>query len=232
MSEDKEPDRLAQLAMLSEAVRRDIELGRQFFRGNETVIRQVQEAQQFFREYQPLIHQVQQLQPVFQAQAALWRQIESIVRANEALAQQVAPIVQAAERFAGAWPLAPFQQMLVRTVGTAMGELTLSAPAAHQRTASLAVTPAMAATAAVTASLDLTVRPAPSAGHGTVKNRPSGQAERSIGQILALALVAIVASGLLGVQGPDRAAVDHYLTVIGVALTVAVLIWDKQNKPK
>jgi hypothetical protein len=47
-----------------------------------------------------------------------------------------------------------------------------------------------------------------------------------------LVLVAIVASGLLGVQGPDRAAVDHYLTVMSVALPVAVLIWNKQNKPK
>jgi hypothetical protein len=57
----------------------------------------------------------------------------------------------------------------------------------------------------------------------------SGQAERSVGQILAMVLVAIVASGLLGVQGPDRAAVDHYLTVIGVALTISVLIWTKRS---
>jgi hypothetical protein len=64
-----------------------------------------------------------------------------------------------------------------------------------------------------------------------VQNPPDDQAERSIGQILALMLVAIIASGLLGVQGPDRAAVDHYLTVLSFALPIAVLIWS-WNKRK
>jgi hypothetical protein len=36
----------------------------------------------------------------------------------------------------------------------------------------------------------------------------------------------------MGVQGPDRAAVDHYLTVIGVGLAVAVLIWNGLNNQK
>lgn len=60
----------------------------------------------------------------------------------------------------------------------------------------------------------------------------SAEAERSIGQILALVLVALATWRLLVVPEQDRAAVDHYLTVIGVALTIAVLIWNKQNKPK
>jgi hypothetical protein len=46
-----------------------------------------------------------------------------------------------------------------------------------------------------------------------------------------LVLVLITASGLLGVQGPDRAAVDHYLAVISLALPIAVYIWNKNNKP-
>jgi hypothetical protein len=69
-------------------------------------------------------------------------------------------------------------------------------------------------------------------GQMTVQNPPTGHVERSVGQILAVVLVAIVASGLAGVQGPDRAAVDHYVTIISAALTIAVLIWSKQNKPK
>jgi hypothetical protein len=66
-------------------------------------------------------------------------------------------------------------------------------------------------------------------GQGTVQNPRTGQTERRVGQILALVLVAIAAAGLLGVQGADRATVDHYLTVIGVALPIALLIWSKHK---
>jgi hypothetical protein len=67
---------------------------------------------------------------------------------------------------------------------------------------------------------------------GTVEEPAGGEAERSFGRILALVLVAIITSGLLGVQGPERAAMDHYLTVLSFALSIAMLIWTKQNKQK
>ena len=41
--------------------------------------------------------------------------------------------------------------------------------------------------------------------------------------------MAIATAGLLGVQRADRATVDHYLTVIGVALPIALLIWNKHK---
>lgn len=53
------------------------------------------------------------------------------------------------------------------------------------------------------------------------------QAERSIGQILALVLVAIVTSGLLAVPARDQATAGYDLAVIGLALTVALAIWNR-----
>ncbi len=133
----------------------------------------------------------------------------------------------------GVGPVPPFQQRLVRAVGATMRELSPPRlPVAHQRTAGLTVTPIFGATATVTASFGLALQPLKFSGQATVESPSGAKVERSLGQILALVLVAIVASGLLGVQGPDRATVDHYLTVIGVALPIAVLIWNKQNKPK
>jgi hypothetical protein len=85
---------------------------------------------------------------------------------------------------------------------------------------------ALAGVGTMTATGNVTlIRPRVS-GQGTVQDATGGQAERSIGQILALVLVAIAASGLMGVQGPDRAVVDHYLTVLSFALPIAVLIWN------
>ena len=202
------------------ATRLQIQQVGQFIRDNNPLVLQLQEVAQIIRNYNPLTLQIQQ--------------VAQIIRDSAALRCQVEPIIQAAEWFArpGIWPVPPFEQRVVSVVDAAMRELTPPGPVAHQRTASLTVTPVMAATATVTASLDLTLRPAPSAGHGTVENRPSGQAERSIGQILALVLVAIATWRLLVVPERDRAAVDHYLAVIGFGLTLAVLIWNKQNKPK
>jgi hypothetical protein len=187
---------------------------------DEAMRLQIQQVGQFVRDNNPLILQIQQ--------------VAQIIRDNTALRCQVEPIVQAAERFArpGSWPVPPFEQRLVSVVDAALREVTPPGPVAHQRTASLTITPVIAATATVTASLDPTRRPAPSAGRGTVANPPSGQVERSIGQILALVLVAIATWRLLVVPEHDWAAVDHRLTVIGFGLTIAALIWNNQNKPK
>ena len=61
---------------------------------------------------------------------------------------------------------------------------------------------------------------------GIVQSPPSRAAERSIGRIFFLVLVALLASGLLAVPVSDRATVGYDLTVIGFALTVATLIWN------
>jgi hypothetical protein len=150
------------------------------------------------------------------------------------LARQIEAVVRAAERFAraGAWPV-------VRAVNAAMGELLPARLDANVQPATLEASATFPAE--ISGSFNITLSP-PSiilfgeAGGASdrltvevVPDALSGQAERSVGQILAMVLVAIVASGLLGVQGPDRAAVDHYLTVIGVALTISVLIWTKRS---
>jgi hypothetical protein len=81
----------------------------------------------------------------------------------------------------------------------------------------------MAGVGTVTASGSVTLPRIRFAGQGTVEE--PDLIERNIGRILALVLLAFGTAGLLGVQGPDRAAVDHYLTVISLALSIAVLIW-------
>jgi len=135
----------------------------------------------------------------------------------------------------GVGPVPPFQQRLVHAATAAMSELVAARqPVNHPMLFPTTVlgTASLSGVGTITATGGVVLPSMSFSGQATVENPPSGQAERSIGQILALVLVAIVASGLLGVQGPDRAAVDHYLTVMSVALPVAVLIWSKQNKPK
>ena len=80
----------------------------------------------------------------------------------------------------------------------------------------------------VTGTVSIALPPMRLPIQGTVHRPPSRTAERSIGQILAL--MAMVASGLLAVLGPDRAAVDHYLAVIGVALPIACYLWNKHHR--
>jgi len=98
---------------------------------SEAMWREIERAHQFFREHETVI-----------------RQAQRFFRENEQLMRQVQQVVQAAEWFGrvGAWPVPPFQQRLVRAVGAAVRELTPPRPVAHQRTASLTVTPVMTAT--------------------------------------------------------------------------------------
>ena len=81
----------------------------------------------------------------------------------------------------------------------------------------------------ITGSVSFALPRISTAGEGTVQQ--PDLIERNIGRILALVVLAIVTSGLLGVQGADRATVDHYLTVLSFALPIAVLIWT-WNKQK
>ncbi len=202
MSENEEPDRLPELAMPNEAVRRDIELGRQFFRDNETVIRQVQQAQ-----------------PVIQAHAALWREIEPIVEA----AQQFVRDAQRARASRG--PALPFAQRVALAVDAGLRELLPARMDADVRPVTLEAS--VAFPAVMVASGGLVLSPMSIAGQGTVEKRRTGLAALSDGQILALVLVAIVTSGLLAVPARDQATVGYDLAVIGIALTVALAIWNK-----
>jgi hypothetical protein len=170
--------------------------------------------------------------------------LTELAKGGEELRRQIEPIVQAAEQFVrdsrrakttGGPPL-PFVQRVALAVDAGVRELLPPSERHVVHHSNIIGTAAMVGLAAVAGTVagtvSLALPPMRFAGQGTVQEPLSGQAGRSIGQILALVLVAIVASGLLGLQGPDRAAVDHYLTVISVALPIAVYIWNKQNKPK
>lgn len=163
---------------------------------------------------------------------ALRRQID---QGGDALRRQVEQLGRAAEQFVrdarratpGTGAVPPFQQRLVRAVDAAMRELVPP----HQPVQHAMIFPAMVTgqasfgvpTITVTGSGSITMPKMGVAGEGMVQQ--PDLIERNVGRILALVLVAIVMSGLLGVQGPDRATVDHWATIIGVALTIAVLIW-------
>jgi hypothetical protein len=230
MSEDNDPSRLAELAMPSEAVQREIERAQQFFRDNEAAIRQVQEAQRFLLD-RDLVLQIQEAQRFFQDHGLI-RQVgeaQRFLREHEVVARQ---LVQTAERFADLWPSWALQQLLVRTVGTVMGEFTAPGLVAHRRTASLAVTPVITATARVTPGSDLTVQQAPSTRDVTVENLPSGQAERSIGQIFALVLLwlvvlavpaAVTATDLSPETQAMLDAYDAMLAALAVKITFRIL---------
>ena len=156
--------------------------------------------------------------------------LAELAKGGEALRRQIEPIVQAAEQFVRdsrrakttGGPALPFAQRVALAVDAGVRELLPPSERHVAHHSNIIGTTAIVGVAAVpgtvTGTLSLALPPMRFAGRGTVREPPSGQAERSIGQILALVLVAIIASGLLGVQGPDRVAVDHYLTVIVAAL--------------
>jgi len=227
VSEDNESNRAAEFAKASEAIARQME---PFNRASEALARQMEPFNRasaaLARQMEPLIRSreiwARRAEQTIRGYEAVARQMEPFMRNREALARQMEPMFQAAERFArvGIWPVPPFQQQLIRTVNAALRELP---PPVITGSGSVALPPIriIADGDVVNAAENETVEAAP--------DSRGGLAERSIGQIFALVLVAILMSGLLGVQGPDRAAVDHYLTVIGVALTIAVLIWNKNR---
>jgi hypothetical protein len=78
-----------------------------------------------------------------------------------------------------------------------------------------------------TASGSVALRPMKVSGNLKAQDRRGRLAGMNDGQILALVLVALATCGLLAVPGRDQALVGYDLTVIGLALTVAVLIWNK-----
>ena len=204
-------------------------------------------AEAFQRQMEPLIrsHEAmrRQLEALNQASEAMQRRFEPLIRGNEALRRQMEPLVRGAEQLARTtqWPKAasaiglPLSLRVAFSVSAEM-QAFARAPGALRRDATITGVPGMVTAEAVpgtvTGTGELAMPPMGMSGQGTVEEPSSGHAERNIGQMLALVLVLIAASGLLGVQGPDRAAVDHYLTVISLALPIAVYIWNKNNKPK
>ena len=164
--------------------------------------------------------------------------LAELAKGSEALRRQVEPIVQAAEQFVrdarraktSGGPALPFAQRVALAVDTGLRELLPARMDADVRPVTLEASVAFPVPIVFTGSVALP--PLRVSGQVAAEDPRGGHAERSIGQILALVLVTIVASGLMGVQGPDRAAVDHYLAVISVALPIAVYVWNKQNKPK
>jgi hypothetical protein len=154
--------------------------------------------------------------------------LAELAKGGEALRRQMESIVQAAEQFAASGPARPLAQRITR----AMGEL-LSAPkrpVTHQAMAGLAVAVGAAATPMVLVA-DGDVATASENATVEVLGSRGGLAGRSVGQILALVLVAIMTARLLAVPGHDQAAVGYDLTVLGDALTVAWIIWSwNQNK--
>jgi hypothetical protein len=172
---------------------------------------------------------IRQIGPTIQEAAGigdLVSRIGPIIRDSEATRRQIEPIIRAAEQItrSSGWPVSPFQQKLIRSVEAAMREL--QPPKIHAVAHPGTVEISVSAPTAIAGSLALP--PMRISGQLEVQD-PPGHAERSIGQILALVLVAIMTSALLGVQGPDRATVDHYLAVLSFALPIAVLIWSKQK---
>jgi hypothetical protein len=153
--------------------------------------------------------------------------LAELAKGGEALQREAMRIVKAAEQLAAGGHTRPLVRRITRAVDAAMREL-LPAPE-RQVAAGLATAAATASSpAVVTFSGSVALAPARVSGQVTVQQ--PGLIERNIGRILALVLLAIAAAGLLGVHGPDRATVDHWLTVLSFSLTIAVLIctWNKR----
>jgi hypothetical protein len=145
--------------------------------------------------------------------------LAELTRGGEALQREAMRIVKAAEQFAASLSARPFTRRIVRAVDVGIRQLAAPEPVVH----TVSGTANMTAAGTMTAVGNVVLVPMRIAGEGSVEE--PDLIERNVGRILALVLLAFGTAGLLGVQGPDRATVDHYLTVIGVALTIAVLIW-------
>jgi hypothetical protein len=145
-----------------------------------------------------------------------------LAKGGEALQREAMRLVKAAEELAASGPARPLARRIVRAMGASLRELAAPEPAAANVTVTAGLATASAA-AMVTAVGSVTLPKMRISGEGTVQQ--PDLIERNLGRILALVVLAIVTSGLLGVQGPDRATVDHYLTVLSFALPIAMVIW-------
>ena len=148
-----------------------------------------------------------------------------LAKGGEALQREAMRIVKAAQEMVASGPARPLTGRIVRAVGAGIRELAAPEPVVHELTLATTVTGTASLTGVgtITAVGSIALPPMRFAGEGTVQQ--PDLIERNIGRILAMVVLAIVTSGLLGVQGLDRATVDHWATIISAGLTIAVLIW-------
>ncbi len=151
--------------------------------------------------------------------------LAELTKGGEALQREALRIVKAAEEMAARGPARPLTRRIVRAVGAGIRELAAPEPVVHELTLATTVTGTASLTGVgtITAVGSIALPPMRFVGQGTVQQ--PDLIERNIGRILALVVLAIVTSGLLGAQGPDRATIDHWATIISAGLTIAVLIW-------
>ena len=151
--------------------------------------------------------------------------LAELAKGGEALQRQAMRIVKTAEELAANGPGRPLTRRIVRAVSVGIRELAAPEPVVYQLTLPTTVTGTSSLTGSgtITGVGSIALPGIRCAGEGTVQE--PGLIERNLGRILALVLLAIPTAGLLGVHGPDRATVDHCLTVLSFSLTIAVLIW-------
>jgi hypothetical protein len=162
--------------------------------------------------------------------------LAELAKGGEALQHEAMRIVKAAEKFAESGPARPLTRRIVRAVSASIRELAAPEPVVHyvsgSATAMATATASLEVVRAITGSGSVALHPIRAGGQGGVRKPTRGQAERDIGYILALMLIAFVTGGLLGVAESDRPTVDHYMAVISTMLPIAYFIWSRWNKPK
>jgi hypothetical protein len=159
--------------------------------------------------------------------------LAELAKGGEVLRRQIEPIVQAAEQFVrdsrraktDGGPALPFAQRVALAVDAGLRELLPARMDADVRPVTLEASVVFPTPIVFTGSVALP--PFRVSGQMAAEDPRGGHAERSIGQILALVLVAIVVSGLLAVPARDQAAVGYDLAVIGLGLTMALAIWNR-----
>jgi hypothetical protein len=145
-------------------------------------------------------------------------------------------------RAQGAGPVTPLPQRLMRAAEAAVREFLppQQLPEVHVSgfraymsfSTVISGSASLCGTGTITASGSVALPRMSISGHKTVENPSDGRAEHGIGQVLCCLMVLIAGSGLLGVQGADRATVDHILTVISTLLPIAWFIWTMHDKQK
>jgi hypothetical protein len=163
------------------------------------------------------------------------REPDWLTEGDEALRRQMRSLIETAVRqFAGTGCRAARQltRAVTAALGAAISELSSAPehPVVHQATASLAIGVAVSATGAVATSGSMALPPIGIGGQITVRNSSSGQAERRIGQVLVLLVLVIVVYKLWKVPERDQANVGYHLTVLELALPIAMLICSRKGR--
>ncbi len=127
--------------------------------------------------------------------------LAELAKGGEALRRQVEPIVQAVEQFVrdsrrakiGRGPALPFAQRVALAVDAGMRELLPAPLHADVHPLTIEASVSIPTPTVITGSGSVALPKMSLSGQGTVENRRSGVAALSAGQILALALIWVVA---------------------------------------